>query len=213
MPLVVYKAGQSLGKRSLGGVLRARWDEVRASVLSAISMRNSVGAPLVDETSGAKIRDPGPYPGDAQLDDVTIEVVAASVSEMHVIEADLQAAVKAVDDAAPDDKAHAKDAESQASARVVRALVSRVGGVEDDRGNPLTLSPANEEHMRILVDNRLIDPILTAAMWLQSVRGETRKNSGALQPSRISAPTTATHADLASAVHEAVTMTRPPLAG
>lgn len=201
MALVVYKAGESLGWRSLGGVLESRWAEQRSMINRAIATRKASGAPLVNESTGQPMSDIGDYPGDPQLADAEIEIVALSVSDMHALEA-------------ADEKAGATPGEKLAAQKAaVRKMVSGVRGLALADGTEIAFTSLDDAALSFLADALLIEPILTAASWLQSVRGDVRKNSGALQPSKTSVNTTATHALSHLASSGAVTMTPPPYAG
>jgi hypothetical protein len=56
----------------------------------------------------------------------------------------------------------------------------------------------------------LVQPLITACMWIQSVRGEQKKTSGSLAPSTSEKASIAIDVLKGNGDSRAVTMTRPP---
>lgn len=192
--MIVYKPGQSLGVRSLGGVLRAKWDDEREMIGRIIAKRERRGIPL-DDGDGA-ISDPGEYLGDEALDGISIEVRALSVSDVQRHEIALGEASRAIAEAGAADKSAALDSERKAIREFFNCAIVAVRGLEYADGVSVNVaSPLTDEAFEVLCANKMATPILSAAMWLQSVRGDQRKNSGASQP-RSSPSSTATPATL-----------------
>lgn len=181
--MIVYRSGQSLGVRSLGGVLRARWDDEREIVRRVIAKRQRSGTPLDDGEGAPVLVDPGEYTGDPELDEIKIEVRALSVADIQRHEVAIGDASKALSSAEGEAKIAALAAESVAVHAFLRAAVITISGLHDEAGTPIEMtSPLSTEHYEILAGNRLATAVLSACMWLQSVRGEQRKNSGASRP-------------------------------
>lgn len=183
--MMIYRRGASLGPRSLGGVLRARWDRLRESRQRSIDKRAAnKGVPSSDdppcETCGrpAPPLEPlDPYNLGDGYDDVTVEFRAlrkASFEELsHAF------------DEAPD---------RETAAAVLRESLIAVTGLEDVDG-PVEIREVTEEALDLFEDNKLLTPLVLAWGYLHTLEDDARKNCGASQPSTSGRPdTTATRA-------------------
>lgn len=207
--MIVYRKGQSLGARSLGGVLRARWDENRADVLRRIEKRRSRrGVPLSDGEGEPELEDPGEYAGGDDLDHVMINVRALSLEQIQRHAAEFVRTGRAILAAEPGEPRRAAIAEETAAicAYLTEALVS-VTGIELEDGVEAGGAPS-AELFDLLGANQLLSPVFQAVDWLQSVRGDLRKNSGASRPST-SPISTATRVPSSNGRSAGVTTTHP----
>jgi len=209
--IVVYKPGQSLGKRNLGGVLRAKWEDDREMILRAIKKRESKGIPLDD--GDGPLTDPGEYTGDEELDGVSFEVKALSVDDIQKHGHAMSATADAIGAADGDAILDARRANRAAALAFLRAAVISIEGIGGPDGNATPMvGPLSDEDSEILWANDFAIPIVVAAQWLQHVRGEQRKNSGASQP-QSSPSSTATLAHSKNGSSAVVTMTPIPVGG
>lgn len=70
--------------RNLGAMLRSKWDDDRAAVLSEIRERTAIGVPLDDSEpeDSDPIKDPGAYPHDPKLDDISVRLMNADPDDV-----------------------------------------------------------------------------------------------------------------------------------
>jgi hypothetical protein len=208
--VIVFRAGSILEKKSLGGILRARWDENRKAVLSIIERRKATGTPL-DDGDGA-LSDPGEYRGDAELDGVIVSIRALSVADHQVLTSSLVAASKAIEEATGAARDTAIIDESLVCRTALEKCISSIEGLSDgDERITVRVSPTmSDSDWEMLGASGLVQPLITACMWIQSVRGEQKKTSGSLAPSTSEKASIAIDVLKGNGDSRAVTMTRPP---
>jgi len=210
--VIVFRAGSILDKKSLGGILRARWDDNRKAILSAIERRKANGTPL-DDGDGA-LADPGEYRGDAELDGVIVSIRALSVADHQVLTSSLVSASKAIEEATGAARDTAIIDESLVCRTALEKCISTIEGIKeatDGERTVVRVSPTmSDSDWEMLGASGLVQPLITACMWIQSVRGEQKKTSGSLAPSTSEKATTAIDVLKGNGDSRAVTMTRPP---
>lgn len=209
--MIVFRAGEPLGEKNLGQVLRERWNDNRAHVLSAIDKRTKAGVPLDD--GDGPLRDPGEYDGDPELDDVTIEVVALSVADHQSVTSRLVEASRAIEGKTGADGDAARAAEMLVVREALDLSLRKVAGMTDSDGAKVSARhPLSDNDWAMLGASGLITPLLSACMYVQGLRGAKKKTCGA---SRRSTSVSSTVIDALSlaAENEAVTMTQPPSVG
>lgn len=219
--MIVFRAGESLGKKSLGGVLRHRWDSNRAEILRRIKRREAKGVPLVDEMSGAPLEDPGEWMGDPELDGVIIEPRALTVTDYQILTSKVATANRAIDEA--EDKAAAMHTESLVVRDAVAQMLISITGLSLSDGVVCNIHVSDfngaralgDEEWKTILASGIGDTLYAACVYVQSVRGEQKKTCGSLVPST-SAPTTEHGGTVIDVVPRngsfgVVTATRPPL--
>lgn len=202
--MIIYKPGQSLGRRSLGGVLRAKWDDDREAIVRAIAKRTAKGVPLDD--GDGPLRDPGEYEADPEIDEVYIEVRALSVADVQKHDHAMSSTFSEVVKSEGDERLAARGRNREAANAFIKAAVTSVTGISGKDGEEIG-GPLSDDVLEALWANNLAIAIVNAAQWLQHVRGEQRKNSGASQP-KTSGSSTATPVPLNGESTEAAMGTR-----
>lgn len=210
--MIVFRAGENLGEKNLGKVLRERWDDNRAHVLAAIDKRKKAGAPLDD--GDGPLRDPGEYDGDPELDDVTIEVVALSVADHQSVTSRLVEASRAIEGKTGADGDAARAAEMVVVREALDLSLRKVAGMTGSDGEKVVVRcpPLNDDDWKMLGASGLITPLLSACMHVQGLRGAKKKTCGVSRRSTSPSTTVIDALSLAAEI-EGATMTQPPSVG
>lgn len=208
--MIVFRAGSILEKKSLGGILRARWDDNRKAILAAIERRKATGTPL-DDGDGA-LADPGEYRGDEELDGVIVSIRALSVADHQVLTSSLASASKAIEESTGAARDTAIIDESLVCRTALEKCISTIEGLSEDGEKAVVrVSPTmSDSDWEMLGASGLVQPLITACMWIQSVRGEQKKTSGSLAPSTSEKASIAIGVPTGNGASRAVTMTPPP---
>lgn len=230
--MIVFKRGVKLAPKNLVAVLRAQHEERQQQQAEELERRKERNIPATDEqpckACGRDIL-PDVLPDFAGYDHLAaLSVVFRTLSlvEVRGYRLDMLGMVSGfVDDDENDPAiiakrmAHLKQTERQASELkrdAARKLVSRIDGLANMDGSDLAMPAADElsdEELDLLEDNGLLEPLVSAGMYLQDLPNEARKNCGASQPS-ISANSTAAPApDTSDPAEDVTTWTGPIPAG
>lgn len=180
--MLVYQRGQAIGWKSVGAVLRERWDEQsKARDVEIAKRAKGIDVPPSDEppceTCGKveELEPFGLYTGDPGLDSLQINFQSLSLARYEGFSGDW-----------------AKSLVESNSARLVvcrefaKATIRGLKGLTLANGTAVGVDSHDEPDdaiLDILEDNDLLDGIFIAGAHLQSLSGEQRKNCGVSLPS------------------------------
>ena len=227
--MIVFKRGTKLPPKYLTAVLRAQHEEAQKRQADELARRAERNIPASDEkpceTCG-KVPDVEPlgdFEGFEHLDGLRVVFRSLSTSEVRAYRLDMMSMVASFTDEDSDDpEVQAKRYENLKKSErhaaelkrdVAVKLIASIDGLANTDGSDL-LMPAEKElsadELDLLEDNGLLDPLMSAGMYLQDLTDEARKNCGASQPST-SASTTAAPAHNTSDTAEVVTTSTGPI--
>ena len=211
--MIVYERGASMGKRSLGLVLREGWRLRQEDRLARIAKRKSnAGVPPSDDPPCEKCGRPAPelkpladYDGDPGLDGLRVEFAALSRERFETLSAAWEASVGL--DRKP---------MLEAGRAILEESLLSLDGLERADGSAVEVKKATfgASTVEMLEDNKLFDALILAWGYLHQLEGDARKNCGASQPSTSGSRSgTATLALAPSESGRDVTEEGPPSSG
>lgn len=196
---IPYRAGDRMGLRSLGLILRDQWARHEKRETQRYEKQLKRGEKIPMEIDGTPLVLPGPYPYDDDLDEVLFECVALSMKVVRSYHARKVLLAQAANKFAKRDDALEARAEMESidqrtedlRRELLRASLVRFVGLDFD-------GPAPDDAVDAIEDAGLAAPLIEGILQLHELTGAAKKNCG-LSPGPTSPPSTATPAAAGSA--------------